>query len=63
MAWVKMIEPDEATGELKAEYDEAGRRARTCRPRAYFSRLRTHWKSRSAFLGKLAASSWLKRRS
>lgn len=27
MAWVKMIEPGEATGELKAEYDKAIRRA------------------------------------
>jgi len=26
MAWVKMIEPEEATGELKAEYDKAIRR-------------------------------------
>ncbi len=23
MAWIKMIEPGEATGELKAEYDQA----------------------------------------
>ncbi len=27
MAWVKMVEPEEATGELKAEYDKAIRRA------------------------------------
>ncbi len=27
MAWIKMIEPAEATGELKAEYDKAVRRA------------------------------------
>ncbi len=27
MAWVKMIEPEEATGELQAEYDKAIRRA------------------------------------
>ncbi len=27
MAWVKMVEPEEATGELKAEYDKASRRA------------------------------------
>lgn len=27
MAWVKMIEPEEATGELKAKYDTATRRA------------------------------------
>ena len=27
MAWIKMIEPEEATGELKVEYDEAVRRA------------------------------------
>jgi len=27
MAWVKMIAPEEATGELKAEYDTAMRRA------------------------------------
>lgn len=27
MAWVKMIEPGKATGELKAEYDKATRRA------------------------------------
>jgi uncharacterized peroxidase-related enzyme len=27
MAWIKMIEPAEATGELKAEYEKAERRA------------------------------------
>lgn len=27
MAWIKMIEPKEATDELKAEYDQAIRRA------------------------------------
>ncbi len=27
MAWIKMIEPEEATGELKTEYDAAVRRA------------------------------------
>ena len=27
MAWIKMIEPEEATGQLKAEYEEAVRRA------------------------------------
>ncbi len=27
MAWIKMIEPEEATGELKAEYDKAVSRA------------------------------------
>ncbi len=27
MAWIKMIEPEEAAGELKAEYDKAIRRA------------------------------------
>ncbi len=27
MAWIKIIEPEEATGELKAEYDKAVRRA------------------------------------
>ncbi len=27
MAWIKMIEPDEAAGELKTEYDNALRRA------------------------------------
>ncbi len=27
MAWIKMIEPDEATGELRTEYDGAVRRA------------------------------------
>ena len=27
MAWIQMIEPEEATGELKAEYDQAVRRA------------------------------------
>ncbi len=27
MAWIKMIEPEEATGELKAEYDRAVGRA------------------------------------
>jgi uncharacterized peroxidase-related enzyme len=27
MAWIKMVEPDQATGELKAEYDRAVRRA------------------------------------
>ena len=27
MAWIKMIEPEEATGELKEEYDRAVRRA------------------------------------
>jgi len=27
MAWIKVIQPDEATGELKEEYDEAIRRA------------------------------------
>jgi uncharacterized peroxidase-related enzyme len=27
MAWIQMIEPGEATGELKAEYDAAVRRA------------------------------------
>lgn len=27
MAWIKMIEPGEAAGELKAEYDKAVRRA------------------------------------
>lgn len=26
MAWIKMIEPEEATGELKVEYDKAVRR-------------------------------------
>jgi alkylhydroperoxidase family enzyme len=27
MAWIRMIEPEEARGELKAEYDAAVRRA------------------------------------
>ena len=27
MAWIKMIEPEDATGELKDEYDKAVRRA------------------------------------
>ena len=27
MAWIRTIEPDDASGELKAEYDEAVRRA------------------------------------
>jgi len=27
MAWIKMIEPEEAAGELKAEYDKAVKRA------------------------------------
>jgi uncharacterized peroxidase-related enzyme len=27
MAWIKIIEPEEATGELKQEYDQALRRA------------------------------------
>ena len=27
MAWIKMVEPGEATGDLKAEYDKAMRRA------------------------------------
>ncbi len=27
MAWIRMIEPGEATGELKTEYDEGVRRA------------------------------------
>ncbi len=27
MAWIKMIEPEEAAGELKAEYDAGVRRA------------------------------------
>lgn len=27
MAWIKTIEPEEATGELKEEYDKAVRRA------------------------------------
>jgi uncharacterized peroxidase-related enzyme len=27
MAWIKMIEPEDAKGELKVEYDEAVRRA------------------------------------
>ena len=27
MAWIKMIEPEESTGELKDEYDQAVRRA------------------------------------
>ncbi len=27
MAWIKIIEPEEATGELKTEYDKAARRA------------------------------------
>jgi uncharacterized peroxidase-related enzyme len=27
MAWIKTIEPEEATGELKSEYDQAVRRA------------------------------------
>ena len=27
MAWIKVIEPEQATGELKAEYDEAVCRA------------------------------------
>jgi alkylhydroperoxidase family enzyme len=27
MAWIKMIEPEEASGELKEEYDRAVRRA------------------------------------
>lgn len=27
MAWIEMIEPEQATGELKAEYDQAIRRA------------------------------------
>jgi len=27
MAWIKMIEPGDATGELKTEYDKAVRRA------------------------------------
>jgi uncharacterized peroxidase-related enzyme len=27
MAWIKVVEPEEATGELKQEYDAAARRA------------------------------------
>ena len=27
MAWIKTIEPEEATGEIKLEYDKAARRA------------------------------------
>jgi uncharacterized peroxidase-related enzyme len=27
MAWIKIVEPEEATGELKQEYDKALRRA------------------------------------
>jgi alkylhydroperoxidase family enzyme len=27
MAWIKMIEPEQASGELKAEYDKAVKRA------------------------------------
>ncbi len=27
MAWIKMVEPEQATGELKREYDQAVRRA------------------------------------
>ena len=27
MAWIKMVEPEEASGELKEEYDRAVRRA------------------------------------
>ena len=27
MAWIRMMEPEEATGELKTEYDQAIRRA------------------------------------
>ncbi len=27
MAWIKVIEPEDATGDLKAEYDKAERRA------------------------------------
>ena len=27
MAWIEMIEPQEATGELKSEYDKAAQRA------------------------------------
>lgn len=27
MAWIKMVEPEEAAGDLKAEYDKALRRA------------------------------------
>ena len=27
MAWIKIIEPDDASGELKAEYDRAVERA------------------------------------
>ena len=27
MAWIKVIEPEEATGELRAEYEKAVRRA------------------------------------
>jgi uncharacterized peroxidase-related enzyme len=27
MAWIKMVEPEEATGELKTEYDNAVERA------------------------------------
>jgi uncharacterized peroxidase-related enzyme len=27
MAWIRMLEPEEATGELKTEYDAAMRRA------------------------------------
>ena len=27
MAWIKMVEPEEATGELKTEYDKAVERA------------------------------------
>lgn len=27
MAWIKTVEPEEATGELQAEYDKAVRRA------------------------------------
>ena len=27
MAWIKMVEPEEATGQLKAEYDNGVRRA------------------------------------
>lgn len=27
MAWIRMVEPEEATGELKVEYDKAMRRA------------------------------------
>ena len=27
MAWIKIVEPEEATGELKAEYEQAVKRA------------------------------------